>query len=172
MDGNDRDREAIDVLIRDLMTKRLASAKAAAAHSVATPTEKRPGTRWSNVRLLMPAPRSVPGLGRRLAFASALALPHLPDFSRFFRVPGPVTIVRMWVGLGVVYGTAMAFWPYPKTYLWGLVLYLLSLGLVLAAGIWGARLSWQERLGAAHTIALATVLWALVLAAAEIPPLT
>jgi hypothetical protein len=77
----------------------------------------------------------------------------------------------MWVGLGASYGAAMAFWPYPKTYLWGLVLYLLSLGLVLVAGAWGARLSWQERLGSAHTVALVTVLWALVLAAAEILPL-
>jgi uncharacterized membrane protein len=80
-------------------------------------------------------------------------------------------MVRMWVGLGVVHSAAMTFWPYPKTYFWGLVLYLLSLALVLVTGVWGARLSWEARLGAAHTVALGTVVSAIALAAAETLPL-
>ena len=132
--------------------------------------ELRPGSRWTDVRLLMPS-RPASAAVKRLELGSAISLPHLPDLSRAFGMPGPVTLVRMWVGLGAAHGIAMAFWPYPKTYLWGLVLYLLSLGLVLVTGIWGAKLSWEARLGAAHTIALGTGLWAIGLAAAEILPL-
>jgi hypothetical protein len=76
-------------------------------------------------------------------------------------------MLRMWVGLGALHCASMTFWPYPKTYLWGLVLYILSLGLVLVTGVWGARLSWEARLGAAHTVALGTVLWAVTLAATD-----
>jgi len=123
-----------------------------------------------NVRQLMPSmPKS--GLAKSFALGSAINVPDLPDLSRFIRPPGPVAMVRMWVGLAVVHGASMTFWPYAKTYLWGLVLYLLSLGLVLVAGIWGARLSWDARLGAAHTVSLLTVFWAVALAVAEILPL-
>ena len=76
-------------------------------------------------------------------------------------------MVRCWVALGVIYSASLAFWPYPKTYFWGMVFYLLSLGLVLISGIWGARMSWEARLGAAHTIALGTVLWAVKLVAVD-----
>jgi hypothetical protein len=120
--------------------------------------------------MLMPS-RPAPGFSSLGALGSAINLPHLPDLSRFVRMPGHVAMVRMWVGLGALHSAAMTFWPYPKTYLWGLVLYLLSLGLAVAAGAWGARLSWESRLGAAHTIALSTVLWAVLLAAAEAIPL-
>ena len=38
-------------------------------------------------------------------------------------------------------------------------------------GVWGARLSWDARLGAAHTLSLGTVFWAVTLAAVEaVPP--
>jgi hypothetical protein len=79
--------------------------------------------------------------------------------------------VRLWVGLSVVYCAALSFWPYPKTYLWGMVLYLLSLGLMTVSGVWGARLSWDARLGSAHTLSIGTVMWALTLVVAEtLPP--
>lgn len=134
--------------------------------------EIRPVSTWTTGRLVMPSmPAPAPSLGRRLAFASAISLPQLPDLSRFFRLPGPVTVARMWVGLGAVYAGAMTYWPYPKTYLIGLVLYLLSLALVLVSGVWGARLSWEARLGAAHTVALCTIAWAIALAAAVTLPL-
>jgi hypothetical protein len=57
----------------------------------------------------------------------------------------------------------MYFWPYAKTYFWGLVIYQSCLGFLLVAGVWGARLSWDARLGAAHTLAVGTVLWAITL---------
>ena len=110
------------------------------------------------------------------AFASrvtlpAVRLPRVADLTAVFPIPGRVTVARMWVGLGALNGGAMAFWPYPKTYLWGLVLYVAALGLALAAGVWGARLSWDERLGGAHTIALGTVAWTITLGVALTLPL-
>jgi hypothetical protein len=73
----------------------------------------------------------------------------------------------MWVGLAAIYSVSMTFWPYPKTYVLGMVLYLLSLGLLVVAGAWGARLSWDGRLGGAHTIAIGTVVWSILLATVE-----
>jgi hypothetical protein len=188
MDGNDPDREAIDLLVRELTTaKRMVPTMAPPAGSqpaapspepgtnthllAGPPAELRPGSRWSNVRVLMPS-QQTPGVWRRFADASAARLPVLPDVRRFVRVPGPVAMTRFWVGLGALYCASMSFWPYPRTYWWGLVAYLLCLSLVLVTGIWGARLSWEARLGAAHTIALGTVLWAVTLGTAETLSLT
>jgi hypothetical protein len=169
MGGDEFDSEQIDLLVRELMAARPVPvpAQPVVTQQVApSPVERRPGTRWTNVRLLMPS-KPAPGLSARFAFLSNITLPQLPDLSRFFRMPGPITMLRLWVGLGALHCASMTFWPYPKTYLWGLVFYLLSLSLVLVTGIWGARLSWEARLGAAHTVALCTVLWAVTLAATD-----
>lgn len=158
---DDADGPQIDRLVSELIAK-----------DALPEIDRRPGTRWSHVRLHMPSERP-PRFGQRFAFASAIAFPYLPDldFHRFFRMPGPTTIVRVWVALGALHSASMTFWPYPKTYLWGLVLYLLCLGVALVNGVWGARLSWDARLGAAHTVSLGTVVWAVALAAAEaLPP--
>ena len=184
-DREDFDREEIDTLVRELMADPRVPLRASpiVSQSVeeglppqpAIPVAGdqaalRPGSRWTNVRLQMPSPRS-PGFKDRFALASAIRLPRLWDLNRLSTVPGSVALVRMWVGLGAVYSASMTFWPYPKTYLWGLVLYLLCLGLVLVTGVWGARLSWEARLGAAHTVALGAALWAVGLATVEtLPP--
>jgi len=137
--------------------------------------EARPGTRWTNVRVQMPARRG-PGPWTRMARLVAKRLPELPELpelnlGRNLRRPGPVAMVRLWVALGAVHAATMTFWPYPKTYFWGLVLYLFCLSVVLVAGIWGARLSWDARLGAAHTISVGATVWTVALAAAEtLPP--
>ena len=187
MDGTDPDREAIDLLVRELTTvKRPAPVMAtpAVTQPSAGPSLEprahtqlaagqsagfRPGSRWSNIRVLMPS-QPTPGLGKRFTSVAAVRLPELFDVHRF--VPGPVTMTRLWVGLGALHCASMSFWPYPKTYLWGLVAYLLCLAMVLVTGIWGARLTWEARLGAAHTVALATVLWAVTLGTAETLSLT
>ncbi len=181
MNDDDRDAVEIDRLVRELSAPRRVplTSKPPFAGLVASQqsqqTELRPGKRWTNVRLLMPS-RLAPNPERRPAFASAISLPHLGDLnlgelSSVFRMPGPVTMARMWAGLGAVYSAAMTFWPYPKTYLLGLELYLLSVGLALVAGIWGARLSWEARLGGAHTVSLGAVAWAVALAASQTLPL-
>lgn len=188
MDVNDSDRDEIDLLVRELTAKTWAPAKAAAPvdQQVApVEVEVRPGSRWTNIRILMPA-MPTPRLESRFARGAAMVLSRLPvlpavpalpalrallDARRIVRTPEPATMVRLWVGLGAVYSGMLTFWPYPRTYFWGLVLYLVSLSLVLVTGIWGARLSWEARLGAAHTVALGTVLWGVRLAATQtLPP--
>lgn len=158
--GNESDRAEIDLMVREL------TAKAPAPQ----PVDVRPGTRWSHVRIAMPSVRTR-SWRERLSAQLALGLVRLPEFNRVFRMPGPVTLVRIWVALGALHCASMTFWPYPKTYLWGMVFYLLSLSLVLVTGVWGARLSWDARLGAAHTVALGTVLWAVTLATETLPPI-
>jgi len=173
MDGDAFDSDEIDVLVRELTAKDWAPPKVAPAATEAPPPPDpvRPGSRWTNVRILMPAMRTGP-VQNRLAIAVAAALsrlPQLPDRARIFNMLGPAATVRMWVALAAVYSAVLTFWPYPRTYFWGLVLYLGALALVMVAGIWGARLSWEARLGAAHTVALGSMFWAVRLATYTLP---
>ena len=62
------------------------------------------------------------------------------------------------------------FWPYANTCGMGLWLYLAAVLLVIITGVWGAKLTWDLELGAAHTLALCTIFWGLVLVAAEVLP--
>lgn len=164
MHSDDKDRDQIDLMVRELMAKSR-PAPPPVEPSVAPPAlERRPGSRWSNVRLLMPKRRG----GNRLTDGLTN---HLTNrFANRFSI-GSVAITRIWIALGVVQSAAMVYWPYPKTYFWGSVLYLMCLAVALVNGVWGARMSWDERLGAAHTLSLGTVFWAVALAAVEaVPP--
>ena len=84
--------------------------------------------------------------------------------------PRQVTVVRMMVGLGVLLGAAMPYWPYPKACAWWLLLYLFAVAMVVVAGVWSARLTWNMRLGIAHVVAIGIVLWGITLAAEETLP--
>jgi hypothetical protein len=187
MGGDNSDREEIDLLIRGLEARPLVPRKASAplsqppdrsvpAQPPSDPpvaghqVDPRRWSSWPEAPLLMPS-RPAPAPWTALASRPAISLPRLPDLTRFFRMPGQVSMARLWVGLGALDAAAMTFWPYPKTYFWGVVVYLLSLGLVAVTGVWGARLTWDTRLGAAHTIALGTVVWAVTLATALTLPL-
>lgn len=186
MQGDNSDREQIDRLVRELIAAKRGTAAGAADGRVteasgptartAAPAAMPAGGRWTNVRLLMP-PTRTPGLTERFPVLASVGwprlpdLPALPDLTRIIRIPGNVMMARFWVGLAAIYSTSMIFWPYPKAYPWGLEAYLMCLGLVLVAGIWGARLSWDARLGGAHTVALGSALCAVALAAVEaLPP--
>lgn len=79
-------------------------------------------------------------------------------------------VVRMCVALGAALAVAVPFWPYPKACAWWLLAYMIAVGMVLVAGVWSSRLTWDARLGYAHMAALATVFWGAVLAAEEILP--
>lgn len=169
MAADSSDGPEIDLLIRDLTTTTRVPAKStpAVSRTSARSAQAQPEiAEWVASRPAERRPAGTPGFGKGLALASALSLPPLPHLFNF-SVPSAVTMVRMWVGLALVYSTSMTMWPYPKTYFWGLVLYLLSLALALVAGVWGAKLSWEARLGAAHTVALGAVVLAVALAAAE-----
>jgi len=74
------------------------------------------------------------------------------------------------VALGVVLGAAIPQWPYEKACGLWLGLYIAAVGIVVIAGIWGARVSWKSRLGFAHTIAVCTIMWGLALTAQEVLP--
>jgi hypothetical protein len=187
MVDEDLDRAEIDLLVRQLAAgpRRPPTPAAPAGYVPVRPepgsgaaqaadvsqAPRRPGRRWSNVRLLMPS-RRTPASSAAVVRSSgiSLPLPQLPDLGGVLRTPRPSTVARLWVGLSVLYGAAMTFWPYSKTYLWGMEMYLFALGLVLVAGVWGARLSWDARLGGAHTTSLCTVAWAVLLAASEALP--
>ena len=129
-----------------------------------------PGQRWTTARVLMPAPRTEPK--KAFAFLSAVNFPTLPRISSGAlteTLSGPIW-ARVFVGLGVLLSAAMPYWPYAHGWSWGLVWYLSAIVLNLVAGIWGAKLTWDERLPAAHTVAVGIVLWGVGLLAAETVP--
>ena len=138
-----------------------------------------PGQRWSTARLLMPAARTEqPNQRKAFAFASAIRLPAWSKLALAFlaqiekqieNLSGPIA-ARVFVGLGVLLSAALPYWPYAHAWSWGLVLYLSAVMLVLVTGIWGAKLTWDARLPAAHTVAVGTVLWGFGLLAAEAVP--
>jgi len=182
MADDDFDRQEVDRLVRELSAPKppVAPKPGISQVSAQPPPEHHVPrvSRWTNVRILMPAMRAT---RPRRTFASALGLPDLPvltmpDLSAFW-LPAPtettsrVLIVRTWVTLGLLLSMSMPYWPYPKTYLLGLLLYLFAVALVAIAGVWAAKLTWEVRLGGAHTVSLGIVLWAIVLVAADTLPL-
>jgi hypothetical protein len=140
--------------------------------AAATPAPEQPvltpGQRWSNATLLMPAARMEPK--KPFALASVLRLPALPRIPFLTGMPPGALSARVFVGLGVLLSAAMPYWPYAHGWSWGLVVYLGAIMLNLVAGIWGAKLTWDERLPAAHTVAVGIVLWGVGLLAAETVP--
>lgn len=153
-------------------------ATTAAATPAAEQSALTPGQRWTTARVLMPAARTEPR--KPFAFASALRLPAL----RLPALPGiPFQLqaltetwsgarsARVFVGFGVLLSAAMPYWPYAHGWSWGLGLYLAAVLLNLVTGIWGAKLTWDARLPAAHTVAVGIVLWGFGLLAAETVPL-
>jgi hypothetical protein len=98
-------------------------------------------------------------------------LAWLGDF-RLRRAAGPMGPVAVWtcVCLGVLLGVSMLFWPYARACGPGLFCYLTAVGMVHVAGVWGAWHAWDSRVGAAHILALVTVLWGCSLMAQEVLP--
>jgi hypothetical protein len=180
---DDVDREEIDQLVQELKTPPKPAiskpapasvfAAVAAEAAPATPVVQNgltPGRRWSTATLLMPAIRKE----RRspFAFASAIPFPTLPKIAlrALEKTEWSTLSVRTFVGLGVLFAAAMRYWPYAHAWSWGLLLYLSAVELVVVTGIWGAKLTWDARLPAAHTVAIGTVVWGLGLLAAETVP--
>jgi hypothetical protein len=180
MASDDLDSEVVERLVQELSTPRPAAAPPPAPGQASAPAPDEGRTRqinrWSSVRLLMPARTTS---RRRRMLAPLLAAAHLPDLRMPpFSLPGvslsesgeptrSALIVRAWVTLGVLLSLSMPFWPYPKTYLLGLLLYLVAVAVVAVAGVWSAKLTWDEHLGGAHTVAVGIVLWAIALVAGE-----
>jgi len=74
------------------------------------------------------------------------------------------------VGLGVVLGLAMPLWPYAHSCGIRLFIYLAGVLTVIVAGVWTGLSSWKRRLGLAHIVSQALLVWGLVLAARVILP--
>jgi hypothetical protein len=76
------------------------------------------------------------------------------------------------VALGVLVGIGVApgVWPYSHGCGLRLIFYLLGVTTVVAAGLWASLSSWKRRLGVAHVIAQALVVWGVLLMTWEIVP--
>ena len=74
------------------------------------------------------------------------------------------------LGLSVLVGVAMLFWPYPARCGIGLAGYLGAVGVVFASGVWSSVWTWRHRAGKAHTLSLLLIVWGLVLGSIEVLP--
>lgn len=124
----------------------------------------------------MPAARREPRqLSSLIPGIKLPALPTLPELPKF-GLPWPKEMrssamsARVFVSLGVMLGAAMPYWPYAHAWSWGLLAYFAVIMLLVVTGIWSAKLTWDERLPAAHTVALGVVMWSFGLIAAEAVP--
>jgi hypothetical protein len=74
--------------------------------------------------------------------------------------------------LGLLLAVGMTQWPYANACGLNLAVYLCAILAVIVAGLWSAVSSWHRRLGLAHVLSLAVLLWGLLLAARELLPRT
>jgi hypothetical protein len=184
MASDDIDRVEVDRLVTELAhppkpSPKVKSAFAALVSEASTPPAARPaaspggpvmGRHWTTAHLLMPATR----VERRKRFV----LPATISFAKLRKLAvqklrethWSAISVRTFVGLGVLLSAAMPYWPYSHAWSWGLLLYLCAVELIVVTGIWGAKLTWDAHLPAAHTVAVGTVIWGLGLIAAETVP--
>jgi len=74
------------------------------------------------------------------------------------------------VGLGLLVGVGMPFWPYSHGCGFKLLFYMVGVLAVVVAGVWSGLSSWKRRMGLAHVLSQLLVIWGLVLAAAVVLP--
>lgn len=74
------------------------------------------------------------------------------------------------VGLGLLVGIGMPFWPYSHGCGFTLLFYMVGVLAVVVAGVWSGLSSWKRRMGLAHVLSQLLVIWGLVLAAAVVLP--
>jgi hypothetical protein len=119
---------------------------------------------------VLPAPAAPPVERRspeRVAAASAAPTSAPVHGTRSGRALAGARVV-----LSVALGVGILFWPYADRCGMGLAAYLAAVGVVVAGGIWSAIWTWRHRTPKSHVLALALVLWGLVLAAAQVLPRT
>ncbi len=88
------------------------------------------------------------------------------------RTTGSAAWLGTWarVALGLLIGIGMTQWPYTHGCGLKLIFYMTGVVAVIAAGFWSSISSWRRRLGVAHVLSQALIIWGLVLAAREILP--
>lgn len=74
------------------------------------------------------------------------------------------------VGLGLLVGIGMPFWPYSHGCGFTLLFYMVGVLAVVVAGVWSGLSSWKRRMGLAHVLSQLLVIWGLVLATAVVLP--
>lgn len=74
------------------------------------------------------------------------------------------------VGLGLLVGIGMPFWPYGHTCGFKLLFYAIGVLAVVVAGVWSGLSSWKRRMGMAHLLSQLLVIWGLILAAGVVLP--
>jgi hypothetical protein len=65
---------------------------------------------------------------------------------------------------------AINFWPYGHACGIGLITFMLAEVLIVVGGLWTVTWTWDRRMPRAHGIAMAMVLWGLVLLTAQVLP--
>src|SRR2546422_6053627 len=87
-----------------------------------------------------------------------------------------LTAAGQWLGtwarvvLGLLIGIGMTQWPYTHGCGLRLIVYLVGVAAVIAAGTWSGISSWKRRLGVAHVLSQGLIIFGLVLAAREVLP--
>jgi hypothetical protein len=82
----------------------------------------------------------------------------------------PPLVSWLWTLLGFVAGAAVPFWAYPRACGWGLMLYGVVVAAVLLVALRAVRVTWRDRVGAAHVVALLVLGWDLALGAEIVLP--
>ena len=70
----------------------------------------------------------------------------------------------------VALAVGLQFWPYLHQCGFGLLGYTGVVGLLILASLWAALSTWRHRVGLAHVLSLATLVWGLALAAMILLP--
>jgi hypothetical protein len=113
-------------------------------------------------------PRSAGALPAAAQERRALAAPGAPAAVHGTPTGRALAVAR--VVLSVALGVGILFWPYADRCGLGLAAYLGAVAVVVAGGVWSAVWTWRHRTPKSHVLALALVLWGLVLAAAQVLP--
>jgi hypothetical protein len=78
--------------------------------------------------------------------------------------------VQARVALVIVLAAAIVFWPYGRDCGLPLFTYMAAEGMVVAGGLWLMVCTWRQRMAKAHGVAMAIILWGLVLIAHQVLP--
>ena len=109
-----------------------------------------------------PSPAPVPA-GR--STVPQVAPARMPVVTRKARATGWLRVL-----LAVAVAVAIPFWPYLNACGVGLALYAGAVSFLIIIALWAAAGTWSRRLGLAHFISIAVLLWGFGLAASIILP--
>ena len=101
--------------------------------------------------------------------ASAGAIRAATAPARAGNVPGKWGVYAR-VGMALVLGVGLLFWPYDTRCGLGLFGYLLAAFMTSVTGVWGGIFSWKVRMPAMHTMSIALFLWGGIMGAIEVLP--